>query len=296
MRSKALILITCLLLLCGSTIAQTLAYMFDWEEKVNTFTVGNVRISLEESTGKENDYGEREHDMLEGATAVSKDPKVTILGGSEDCWLFVRLEKSANFDEYLQYTKSSLTEQGFFEDWGVLSEDMVNDPNDLVTVLYTKVPATDENVEYYILDKNQVEIIATEEALGELNYNNQANAPSLSISAYAIQQNGLGGDPETVWTMIPGLTKVPANTPVVISETPAETSTPTETSEPTETSAPVETSEPEETSEPTETSEPEETSEPTETSEPEETSDPTETSETSEDPEELDKPAESSQL
>lgn len=303
MRSKALILITCLLLLCGSTIAQTLAYMFDWEEKVNTFTVGNVRISLDETmvgedgepvTGengepkktKENTYYIQEIDG-EIKESYLKDPAVTLMGGSEDSWIFVQLTPTPKFTQLFE-------EPAIAAGWIPLDE--VKYPG----VYYRSAAGSKDDQDWDVLQDNLVRLDTQqdlEKILGEMNYNQEKDTVKLSIKAYAIQQKGIdkATEQETVeyaWSLIPEDSKLAyaaaapettATPAAPISETPAETSTPTETSEPTEASAPVE------------TSEPEETSEPTETSEPEETSDPTETSETSEDPEELDKPAEPSQ-
>ena len=61
----------------------------------NTFTLGEISISLDETTG--NTY-----DMIPGTT-VAKDPKVTVKRGSEDCWLFIKLDKSTGIDSYLSY-------------------------------------------------------------------------------------------------------------------------------------------------------------------------------------------------
>ena len=73
----------------------------------NTFTLGDISISLDETTG--NTY-----DMIPGTT-VAKDPKVTVKRGSEDCWLFIKLDKSTGIDSYLSY--------GIDEGWTVYDSD-----------------------------------------------------------------------------------------------------------------------------------------------------------------------------
>ena len=58
----------------------------------NTFTVGNIDITLDETT--------TDYKMVPGNT-IAKDPKVTVKAGSEACWLFVKIEESANLDNYI---------------------------------------------------------------------------------------------------------------------------------------------------------------------------------------------------
>ena len=68
-------------------VGGTVAYLTDvTEAAVNTFTVGDVDIDLEETTGDE-------YKMIPG-TALAKDPKVTVEADSEDCWLFVKIAES----------------------------------------------------------------------------------------------------------------------------------------------------------------------------------------------------------
>ena len=45
---------------------------------------------------------EEEYKMVPGYT-IHKDPKTTVVKGSEECYLFVKVEKSANFDSYMTY-------------------------------------------------------------------------------------------------------------------------------------------------------------------------------------------------
>ena len=52
-KRKALILSICALLLSVTVVTGTLAMAFDWDEKVNTFTVGQVLIELDETLVEE---------------------------------------------------------------------------------------------------------------------------------------------------------------------------------------------------------------------------------------------------
>ena len=88
------ILAVVLLLCCG--IGGTLAWLSVKTASVqNTFTVGDIDITLAETTGTS-------YKMVPGNT-LTKDPKVTVKSGSEACWLFVKVEKSENFDTFMTF-------------------------------------------------------------------------------------------------------------------------------------------------------------------------------------------------
>ena len=91
---KAVITAVALTLVLCLAVGGTLAYLTMKTQTItNTFTYGDVNITLEETTGTE-------YKMVPG-NEIAKDPKVTVAAGSEDCWLFVKLEKSNNYGTYL---------------------------------------------------------------------------------------------------------------------------------------------------------------------------------------------------
>lgn len=78
-----------------ASIGGTIAWLTATTASVtNTFTVGNIDITLDETT--------TDYKMVPGNT-IAKDPKVTVKAGSEACWLFVKIEESANLDNYISY-------------------------------------------------------------------------------------------------------------------------------------------------------------------------------------------------
>ena len=78
---KALMLILCAALLVSATVMGTLAYLTDKSEVVtNTFTVGKIDITLTETKGNS-------FKIVPGATNA-KDPTVTVLKGSEECYVY----------------------------------------------------------------------------------------------------------------------------------------------------------------------------------------------------------------
>lgn len=96
-RSKPLVLALCAVLLVVGTILGTVAYLQDTASVVNTFTVGNVHLKLDEAvvdekgepTGGRTESGNAYH-LLPGET-YTKDPTVTVLKGSEESYVRMML-------------------------------------------------------------------------------------------------------------------------------------------------------------------------------------------------------------
>ena len=95
-KSKALLLTLCAVLLIAASVLGTMAYLTSTDTVTNTFTVGKVEIKLDETdvtspTGprvKANSYK-----LMPGNT-YTKDPTVTVLKGSEDS--YVRMKVTFN--------------------------------------------------------------------------------------------------------------------------------------------------------------------------------------------------------
>ena len=93
-RSKALLLTLCAVLLVAATIFGTMAYLTSTDTVTNTFTVGKVNIKLDEAQANPDgtlvEGAERvkanSYKLLPGHT-YSKDPMVTVLGGSESSYV-----------------------------------------------------------------------------------------------------------------------------------------------------------------------------------------------------------------
>ncbi len=96
-RSKPLVLALCAVLLVVGTILGTVAYLQDTASVVNTFTVGNVHLKLDEAvvdekgepTGGRTETGNAYH-LIPGVT-YTKDPTVTVLKGSEESYVRMML-------------------------------------------------------------------------------------------------------------------------------------------------------------------------------------------------------------
>lgn len=100
-KSKALLLTLCAVLLVAASVLGTMAYLTSKDEVVNTFTVGKVKITLDEAKvstdGSLVEGADRvkanEYHLLPGHT-YTKDPTVTVLEDSEES--YVRLKVTFN--------------------------------------------------------------------------------------------------------------------------------------------------------------------------------------------------------
>ncbi|MBE5773259.1 MAG: hypothetical protein E7337_04920 [Clostridiales bacterium] len=96
---KALATMLAALLLVVVSVGATIAYLTDEEDVVNTFTVGNVQISLDEAKveynkesnkyvakGEEREKDQQKYKLLPGIEIV-KDPTVTVDANSEESYI-----------------------------------------------------------------------------------------------------------------------------------------------------------------------------------------------------------------
>ncbi len=86
-RTKAVLLASSALLLVTGSVLGTIAFLTDTEKAVNTFTVGNVSIDLEETdVDGDGNLLENEYHLVPGEEYV-KDPTVTVNAGSESAYV-----------------------------------------------------------------------------------------------------------------------------------------------------------------------------------------------------------------
>ena len=107
-KNKVLLIVACVCLIVATTVMATMAYLVDSAEVVNTFTVGNVQLKLDETAvnpdGTPTSAGRveagNEYHLIPGKT-YTKDPMVTVKAGSEDCYvrMLVTLNCKSALDE-----------------------------------------------------------------------------------------------------------------------------------------------------------------------------------------------------
>ena len=175
---KPLLIAMAVVLLIGCVAGGTLAWLMDTtDEVVNTFTVGDIDIELNETKGDINpETNDREFKMVPGNT-IDKDPKVTVKADSEACWLFVKIEETANLGTFISYTVDS--------NWTALGTAYPGvyyyngiDLNALLTA--------DKTFSVLANDKVTVKDTVTKQQLAHI-----TNYPTLKFFAYAIQSEGL---------------------------------------------------------------------------------------------------------
>lgn len=174
MKKKTIALALALTLAVGSMVGGTLAWLkAETGPVTNTFTTSNISITLAETDTNldgDNDPNTNTYKMIPGY-AISKDPKVTVLDGSEDCWLFVKVEETPGFGDYMTYSiDTSVWTQG--------------DGTDIpANVYYRTVLATDETKAFDVIKGNAL-TVKNDAAVSDLTTENQ---PKLTFTAYAAQ-------------------------------------------------------------------------------------------------------------
>ena len=164
MKKKLAIFLACVLLV-GGIVGGTLAWLTDnTDPVVNTFSPSTISIELKETTGEN-------YKMIPGCT-VTKDPYAKVLKGSEDCWLFVKIQESDNFDDFMTYKIA--------DGW-----DLVAGETNVYYRKVTGVLAADSKA-FPILKDNKVVIntTVTEEKMEALTADTY---PTLTFTAYAAQ-------------------------------------------------------------------------------------------------------------
>lgn len=176
MKKKSFIMALALVLVFAVAVGGVVAWLTDKTGPVkNTFTVGDINITLTETdaVAGENSY-EKSYKMIPGTT-LGKDPTVTVVGGSEACWLFVKVEKGNNPDNYLEYSIDNTVwtavpgHNGFY---------------------YCKVTANDADKTFNVLTGNTVKVkdAVTKDMIKGLT---EETYPTLTFTAAAVQQENI---------------------------------------------------------------------------------------------------------
>jgi hypothetical protein len=195
LRKKLQITIVCLSVILCTLVTGTIAWLTDKTDPVtNTFTPSNISISLTE----ENKGDNYNFQMIPGKT-YAKDPKVTVTTDIP-CYVFVKVEENLgawdntgkSFADYFTYSVITGT-----NDWNKLA--------DVDGVYYREVTSSGS---FYVLSGNgeyingavTVKNTVTKADMDKL-YVAGAEKPTLTFTAYAIQQEGFG-TAELAWAEI----------------------------------------------------------------------------------------------
>jgi len=176
MKTKKLVALVCTVLLLVGAAGATLAWLSDKAGPVeNTFTVGNIDIDLYETDEDGNVTMSREYKMVPGDT-LDKDPTVKVFANSEECWLFVKIEKENNFDKFMEY--------GIASGWTELTAD--KDGNLLTGVYYRTVSMSEKDQTFSVLADDEV-VVKDTVTKGDMDGVGN-DIPKLIFKAYAVQK------------------------------------------------------------------------------------------------------------
>lgn len=179
--TKVFTLVLALVLTLGCVVGGTVAWLTDTTGAVtNTFTVSDIDIELKESENLN-------LKMIPGWT-ITKDPKATVKANSENCYLFVQLKKSTNYDTFLNdYTVA--------DGWTLLE----------AGVYYRVVNTSTDDQTFDVLKDNKVTVKDTV-TKSDMNGLTPATYPTLTVKAFAVQYNNSNSTnftPAKAWEQIP---------------------------------------------------------------------------------------------
>lgn len=185
---RGLVLVLALALIVGVAGGATFAWLTaKTDPVVNTFTYGDINITLAENTGSD-------YKIIPGVD-IRKDPKVTVEAGSEACWLFVKVDEE-NWPT-LTYVDGENTVRKV--NYGIADGWMKGDGTSIpANVYYREVAANDANQEFPVLKDNKITVSNT---LTKIDIKGLSATPKLSITAYAIQKDGMT-DAAAAWAAI----------------------------------------------------------------------------------------------
>ena len=198
---KTLLMLACAVMLVLVSVMGTMAYLTSADEVKNTFTVGNVKITLDEA--KVDAYGDavtpaervkaNGYKLLPGHN-YKKDPTVTVKSGSEASYvrMLVTINKKTELDAIGFDMRNVFT--GYSTDWVFQGQEAENDTMTYEFRYKAVVPATTSDLELPALFTG----IAVP---GELTGTQLKTLDGLNIDvvAQAIQADGFG-TADKAWT------------------------------------------------------------------------------------------------
>ena len=169
MKKKIVIVIAAAVLLFTCVIGGTFAWLVDKTATVtNVFTVGDINIELNESANLD-------LKMMPGK-AITKDAQVVVKANSEECWLFVKVEKKNAVDNYLTYSIDT--------GWTALTDGTDG-------IYYREVAGANTSQHFFVLKDKQVVVKETVTKADLEAVAADTSRIQLNFTAYAIQKEGV---------------------------------------------------------------------------------------------------------
>lgn len=169
---KFLFLTVCCLMILGTVSFKTYAWFSSKTQTINSlFTYGDIKISIIDDDIKENEP-KINYNIMPGSK-IEKSTRVKVSKGSEDCWLFVEINKSDNFDIFMTYEID--------EEWKLL--------DDTSNIYYKEVSKQNNDQEFSIIKDNVVSVRTEIDNKTLSLLSDEEEYPSLTVSAYAVQRD-----------------------------------------------------------------------------------------------------------
>lgn len=195
MKKKILVACLCVALAVLTVAGTTLAYLTSKDEVTNTFTVGNVAITLDEAkvnpdgslVYKENTttpvdrVDNNSYKLMPGHKYI-KDPTVHVDKDSEDCYLFVKV------DNGLADYEAATVENGYTKIADQITANGWTALTGVTGVYYRDYPATDDATkkDFVVFNEFQMSETANENATKWA----ALKDATIVVTAYAVQADG----------------------------------------------------------------------------------------------------------
>lgn len=191
---RVLPVVALVLVVALASIGGTIAWLTDKTDEVkNTFTVGNINITLDEAkvgddgkalTGESAERVKANSYKLVPGNTYDKDPTVTVKANSENCYLFVKFEENNNPSTYLTYTSTLTTANDWTQGDGTAIP---------ANVWYRTVDFSESDQSWKLLVDDKIVVKADD--VTKTNVETAAKA-ELKWTAYAIQTANTGSAAE----------------------------------------------------------------------------------------------------
>lgn len=177
--TRAFVALLALVLVIGCVAGGTVAWLVSAPDPVtNTFTYGDININLTETKP-----AGRSAKIIPGVN-IEKDPKVTVLANSEDCWLLVEVEE-INWPTAKEEDRTNKVSWKIADGWQLVPGQ--------TNVYYREAKA---NESFPVLKDN---VVTVSENLTKTEINT-AVQPQLKFTAYAVQKDNVTSA-EAAWAI-----------------------------------------------------------------------------------------------
>ena len=176
---RALVALVAVVLLIGCAAGGTVAWLVSKPAAiVNTFTIGDIKASLTETT--------KDYHIVPGVN-IAKDPVATVVKNSEDCYLFVKIDEE-NWPDFTE-TDSTTRKVDYVvaDGWTKLQDG----------VYYREVSKSADDQAFHILKDDKV-TVSNSLTKGELS--TVKTQPKLTLTVYAVQKSGVDS-PAAAWAL-----------------------------------------------------------------------------------------------